>query len=251
MLKEFPKPYPRPKNIKAYRFEGAPHYWPARLVKLLIWPERLHISDRPWLFLMLLPHYALSSLIRACTLSSFLVLIGDELRWRFQCCCCVQQYVQTTTARGDHLHLTAPDRHASGNKRWPCNELREKMMKAAASFQVFRTVFCTAIIIQQVQKIQKIRKTYWHFQKIWKENHCFSRPRKWITLVTMLSVTELLIHVIGLEKQWYSIQVIWKCKCIFLIFWNICICWMIIAVQKAVLDTWELAAAFPLFSSIS
>jgi hypothetical protein len=45
----------------------------------------------------------------------------------------------------------------------------------------------------------------------------------------MLSITELLIHVLGLEKQWYSIQIIWKCKCIFLIFWNICTCWMIIA----------------------
>ena len=55
---------------------------------------------------------------------------------------------------------------SSGNKRWPCNALSEKRMKAAASFQVFRTVFCTAIIIQQVQKLQKIMKTYWRFQKI-------------------------------------------------------------------------------------
>jgi hypothetical protein len=61
---------------------------------------------------------------------------------------------------GNHLDLIVSDHHESGNKRWPCYEPREKRMKAAASFQVFRTVFCAAIIIQQVQKFQKIRKTY-------------------------------------------------------------------------------------------
>lgn len=72
----------------------------------------------------------------------------------------------STTVHSENYNTWGPSgfncsRSSSGNKRWwPYNALREKRMKAAASFQVFRTVFCTAIIIKQVQKIQKIMKTY-------------------------------------------------------------------------------------------
>jgi hypothetical protein len=78
----------------------------------------------------------------------------------------------------DRLDLTSPDHHASGNTRWPCYELTEKRMKAAASFQVFRTVFCTAIIIHHVQKIQKIKKYLLAFPENLKGKSMFLKTKK-------------------------------------------------------------------------
>jgi hypothetical protein len=45
-------------------------------------------------------------------------------------------------------------------------KLLEKRMKAAASSQVSKTAFCTAIIIQHMQIFQKIKKMHLHFQII-------------------------------------------------------------------------------------
>jgi hypothetical protein len=42
---------------------------------------------------------------------------------------------------------------------------REKRTKVAAGFQVFMTASFKAIIVQQVQIFQKIRKIYFHFQQ--------------------------------------------------------------------------------------
>jgi len=119
-------------------------------------------------------------------------------------------------------------------------------MKAAASSQVSKTAFCTAVIIQHAQVFQKIRKGLLHFQMIWMERYCFSRHE---------SVTQWLI-------------ILWQAWFIFLILRNNDFpfrlsenakafswfsgfslpAWMIIALQKTVLNTWKLAAAFILFS---
>ena len=64
----------------------------------------------------------------------------------------------------------------------------------------------------------------------------------------MIKLWQAWFNFLVLRNKWFSFQIFWKCKYNFLIFWDICICRVIIAIQKTVLHACKLAAAFVLFS---